>query len=191
MSANEVNSILEMLLEELEKILLSERKKAAQAIEKGKYESSEKISRLCQEIENFEAKVKLLKKEWKQIDRLTRTKKNPPVWRRAEPGEKTHEDCYREPLLISLLEMGGSASVRDVLDQVYDQMKDKLKPIDFEPVPSRKSEIRWCNTAKWCRKTLTTEGLLSSQSPRGIWELTEQGREEAKRLLEERNDSRS
>ncbi|MFN3396352.1 MAG: winged helix-turn-helix domain-containing protein, partial [Thermodesulfovibrionales bacterium] len=42
---------------------------------------------------------------------------------------------------------------------------------------------RWENTAQWCRNTLVQEGLLSSDSPRGIWEITAEG----EKLLREKN----
>ncbi|RMH13146.1 MAG: hypothetical protein D6698_14360, partial [Gammaproteobacteria bacterium] len=34
----------------------------------------------------------------------------------------------------------------------------------------------WRNTAQWCRNTMVREGLMKSDSPYGIWEITEAGR---------------
>jgi len=37
--------------------------------------------------------------------------------------------------------------------------------------------VRWRNTAQWCRHTMVQEGLLKRDSPHGIWEITEKGRQ--------------
>lgn len=51
-----------------------------------------------------------------------------------------------------------------------------LNEYDVRPLPSDPKTPRWHNTAQWCRYAMGQEGLLSSGSPRGIWEITEQGR---------------
>jgi len=45
--------------------------------------------------------------------------------------------------------------------------------------------IRWKNRALWERLVMVKDGLLKSGSPRGIWEITEKGREFYKRNLSE------
>ena len=55
-------------------------------------------------------------------------------------------------------------------------MKDILNKYDYEPLPSNPKKKRWENTAQWARQTMVYEGLLASNSPRGIWEITEKGR---------------
>lgn len=47
-------------------------------------------------------------------------------------------------------------------------------------------EIRWRNTAQWARKTIVQEGLLASDSPKEIWEITRKGREYLKAYEERR-----
>jgi restriction system protein len=36
---------------------------------------------------------------------------------------------------------------------------------------------RWRNTAQWARNSLREEGLIRDDSPRGIWEITDKGRQ--------------
>ena len=93
-------------------------------------------------------------------------------------GLKTPEDRYRRSILEALYELGGRASVSDALAVVEKKMATVLKEVDYQPVPS--GEPRWSNTAKWERKTLVENGLLKSksESPKGIWELTERGIQE-------------
>ena len=95
-------------------------------------------------------------------------------------GLKTPEGAYRRPILEALHELGGRASAGDVLEVVENKMKAVLAEVDYQTVPS--GEIRWSNTAKWERRTLVEEGLLKSksESPKGIWELSEKGIQEVK-----------
>ena len=103
--------------------------------------------------------------------------------RRPKKGETTPHTSYTLPILESLIEMGGSGRMTDVLTKVLGKMRERLKPMDFEKVPSGTS-IRWKNAAQWVRQRLVTEGYLKKNSPRGIWEITSDGRKLYERLKE-------
>jgi hypothetical protein len=91
-----------------------------------------------------------------------------------QKGLKTPEIAYRKPILEAIYELGGKASVAEILKNVEIKMKSLLNDFDYQRLPS--GETRWSNTAKWERKTLVKkEGLLKTNSPKGIWELTEKG----------------
>jgi len=90
-------------------------------------------------------------------------------------GPITPQSEYAMPILESLIEMGGRGRVRDVLDKVYEKMKNRLTSADLELVPSGR-DIRWKNHAKFERLSLRIEGYLKTGSPRGIWEISEKGR---------------
>jgi len=100
---------------------------------------------------------------------------------RIPRGEKTPESAFRIPILDALIQLGGRGRVRDILKIVGDKMKDILKPVDYDLLPSKNS-VRWQNTARWERFTMVKEGLLSSDSPQGVWEITEKGREYLERV---------
>ncbi|MGC8822956.1 MAG: winged helix-turn-helix domain-containing protein, partial [Desulfurella sp.] len=68
------------------------------------------------------------------------------------------------------------AKMKDILRLVHEKMKSILREYDYEPLPSNPKQERWKNTAQWARNTMVNEGLLVSNSPRGIWEITEEGR---------------
>lgn len=72
--------------------------------------------------------------------------------------------------------MGGSAPVKDVLIRVEKLMREKLNAYDRQPLPSSPTTPRWRNAAQWVRAAMVKEGLLSSGSPRGVWEITDSGR---------------
>ncbi|NPV88407.1 DUF262 domain-containing protein [Coprothermobacteraceae bacterium] len=88
---------------------------------------------------------------------------------------RTPEAEFVVPILEALVELGGSAPASMVLDLVFEKMASKLTPFDLEPLKSSPHEMRWRNTAQWCRLELVEKGLLSAHSKRGIWEITEDG----------------
>ena len=66
--------------------------------------------------------------------------------------------------------------MNDVLDKIGIRMSHKLNTYDHQPLPSDPTILRWRNTAQWARAAMVKEGLLSANSPRGVWEITDGGR---------------
>jgi len=96
---------------------------------------------------------------------------------RAKKGERTHEDAFYMIILMALDELGGRAHCQKVFKKLEKMMTDQLTEKDWQTIPSDDKEIRWINTARWTRQRLVNDGLLASNSPRGIWEITPAGRE--------------
>jgi hypothetical protein len=92
-------------------------------------------------------------------------------------GLKTPQDAYRRPILSALVTKGGSAEMSAVLERVYAEMKSGLNEYDLAPMPSDPHMPRWRNTAQWCRNAMRKEGLIAADSPHGVWEISEKGRE--------------
>ncbi len=82
---------------------------------------------------------------------------------------------YCLPILKALEECGGSLVTSDVLRQVDRLMGDELRSID----KSRRSDgqFYWQNRTHDMRRELVNTGLMKVDSPRGIWEISEEGRE--------------
>jgi len=95
---------------------------------------------------------------------------------RLQRGVRTPEDAFYQPILKVLNESGGSAKVNDILAKVKQLMSGVLTQVDYEPLPSQPETPRWSNAAQWARNTMVKEGLLKSNSPWGIWEITDAGR---------------
>lgn len=76
----------------------------------------------------------------------------------------------------TLISLNDLATIGDVLDQVYERVKDQLADVDLESLPSKPTQIRWRNTAQWARNSLVKEGLMRDDSRRGIWEISDAGR---------------
>lgn len=118
--------------------------------------------------------TKLLKLRAKEL-KNKKTKHYPKLSR----GEKTPQSAYRRPILETIYELGSSASATEVLAIVKQKMKHLLKDIDYQELASG-GDIRWRNTAQWERLVLVQDGLLKSDSPSGVWELTGKGIREAR-----------
>lgn len=81
---------------------------------------------------------------------------------------------FRLPILKSLVEMGGSGATGEVLDRVFEKMKDRLTEGDHGETSSGK--IRYRHHAEWERRKMREEGLISAHSRHGEWQITEKGR---------------
>lgn len=55
------------------------------------------------------------------------------------------------------------------------RLADKLTERDRDKLEM--GEVRWMNRARFARLRMKELGLISNESPRGIWEITEKGRE--------------
>lgn len=64
-----------------------------------------------------------------------------------------------------------------MLDRVGQIMTGVLKDVDYQPLASSPDNLRWRNAAQWARNSMVQEGLLKADSPRGVWEITDKGRE--------------
>lgn len=94
---------------------------------------------------------------------------------RARSGEILAMDAYHLPILQALIDLGGQASSRQVLDRVGLLMYDELEGKDLEKQES--GEIRWRYRAQMSRLAMVKEKLLDNEAPRGTWKLTEKGRQ--------------
>jgi hypothetical protein len=98
-----------------------------------------------------------------------------PTRPRAVPGSILPEREYWRPILEILDERGGAAPASEVMERLGERMNGVLTPRDYEDLSM--GEVRWRNRARFARLRMTEQGLLSRASHRGIWELTDAGRE--------------
>jgi hypothetical protein len=96
---------------------------------------------------------------------------------RLARGVRTQESAFVRPILRALVDFGGSASMNQVLERVETLMAGRLRDVDFQPLKSDPGRPRWCNTAQWARNTMVNDGLLLDNSPRGVWEISDAGRQ--------------
>ncbi len=150
--------------------LKSERLKRAMALVK---EAQELLN-----IYNFELRIaaggtRIVDKNGRSISGNSQKKRE--IGSRLPGGIRTTATQYRIPILQALVDLGGEGKVGIVLEQVYQQMKDIFVPVDLEKFSS--GVLRWSNAAQWERVKMVKEGLLREDSPHGVWEISEKGRE--------------
>ena len=103
--------------------------------------------------------------------------------KRTRKRGRIPQEVYESFILMAMYELDGKAKVSEVLDRVEDKMAGILdRDYDYQRPPTG-TEVRWRNTARWARAALVDRGLITRGSPRGIWELSEQGKTEAKAIL--------
>lgn len=96
---------------------------------------------------------------------------------RLAKGLRTPESSFVLPILKALQGLGGRAQMHQVLEIVGAAMNDRFQDVDHQPLMSEPGKPRWVNTAQWARNTMVNQGLLRNDSPRGVWELSEAGRQ--------------
>jgi negative regulator of replication initiation len=93
---------------------------------------------------------------------------------RMRPGDLLDRKVYDLRILDVLEEAGGSSYAPDVVDAVGKLVADQLTPNDW--LENNSGVVRWKNRVAWRRFNLVRMGLLKSDSPRGIWEISTEGR---------------
>lgn len=96
---------------------------------------------------------------------------------RAPSGTLLPEQRYELPLLRALIEAGGEAPYREVLESVGRALSDEFMPADHETLSS--GSVRWHSRLQFVRLRLVERGEMDREAPRGIWRITEAGRRAA------------
>lgn len=94
---------------------------------------------------------------------------------RPARGSLLPEQAYEEPLLQALVAAGGSAPASSLIEQVGVALADQLTDADRESLDS--GLIRWKNRVQFVRLKLVQAGQMKKESPRGVWEITQPGRD--------------
>ncbi len=191
MDKDEVYIAFELLLEEIEKAVNMISNEAEKYLRAKDFDKAKTLAEYAERLQGLREKVEDLQREYQTILRIFSEKIPTQVQReqvkptqvrkkkvkgKLKRGLKTPKEQFIMPILESIIELGGRAKVKDVLERVHDKMKGILNEYDYKPLPSKPKEKRWENTAQWARQKMVNEGLLAKDSPRGIWEITEKGR---------------
>ena len=187
MDRTEVTVAFELVLDEIESVIGAVGQRATEVLKQGrpgeieKYEEAKDLIEKASQMATLRQRVKELQAEWTNvfvpvIAPKKRRRRSKQTRERLKKGLRTPEDAFRVPLLQALVQLGGSGPVADVLDRVGVSMKSELNVYDRECLASTANQARWRNTAQWARNAMVRENLMSSNSPHGLWEITEQGR---------------
>jgi hypothetical protein len=91
----------------------------------------------------------------------------------SSDASKLPQKVFRLPLVETLCALGGFGSTKQIRDLMLAKMAPLLTAPDYAAVSS--GDPRWWNAVCWERNNLVNEGLVRKDSPRGSWELTDQG----------------
>ncbi len=95
--------------------------------------------------------------------------------RRAPKGVLLPETEYELPILQTLVELGGHAPTSKLLDSLETKLDGRLQAMDRDRLAS--GDVRWKNRAQFVRLKLVRGGDMVKDSPRGIWEISDRGRQ--------------
>ncbi|EAW38405.1 winged helix-turn-helix domain-containing protein [Lyngbya sp. PCC 8106] len=93
------------------------------------------------------------------------------------------EKTNRFVILLSIVDVGGSASKQVVLDNIESRQYINFSQEDLEICDNR-NELRWRNNFAWARYGLVCEGYIDN-AIRNQWRITEQGEQYLKDLCQE------
>jgi hypothetical protein len=187
---SEVDEAFEILLEEIEEVVNKHFDALASAGSERNITDAKQILERAEKLSDYRQKVSAIRKEWRTLQIVSveppATPKHPqpkpqqptPSGRLAR-GQRTPEEAFYLAILDSLVELGGSGPIASVIDRVHEKMKSRLKEPDLQVLKSTNMP-RWRNTAMWARNNLKEEKLMKSDSPFGIWAITEAGKAWAK-----------
>jgi restriction system protein len=185
---NDVSTALGLLRDSLAEEELRIRNEGAAAMKGGDYDTATSVIEFAKRLLTFQKKVEVLVGEWDELEEL-RDAASPAVqeivskrfFGKKKKGEITPHTGFCRPILEVLVELGGAAKTKLVLDKVGLRMKGILKPIDYESLKSDEKQIRWRNSAQWARNAMVNDDGRMTKTPNGIWEVSEQGRKWLKR----------
>ncbi|HEV2248356.1 MAG TPA: winged helix-turn-helix domain-containing protein [Terriglobia bacterium] len=176
-----VQAAFEILLEEMETEIEIINQSGAKAFAARNYEAARAVLERADQITALRERLSGLRNEWEKLVPVAGangagSKKNGSHdLSRLHRGIRTREAAYFKPILQVLNQMGGFGDMADVLERLPKLMKGTLTDLDFEPLAANSEVPRWWNTAQWAQSAMVQAGLLKSDSPRGIWEMTEAG----------------
>jgi hypothetical protein len=185
MYAQRIDEAFEGFLAELHDILSEVQNAIKTKTEEGDFQSVAGLAQQAEQINQLIQKVGVLRRDW--ASPAVHPAPSTPRKRRrtrASGKEMNPQSAYNLPILQALEKLGGRAKAQEVLDKVYELVRDRLLPGDKEVLLSV-NEPRWRNAAQWARNRLKERGYLRSDSPKGIWEITDAGRAYLKQLQPE------
>ena len=189
MEEQDVIPTIDRLLDEIDGVISALNDQGAQLFSEGKYDQARALLNKVENIMGFRGKVLCLKDDWKalRVPVVVRdnvkgkgVKKAHARMKPLKPGLKTPPDAFRYPILEALDRLDGAGRVRDVFRILGEIMSAQLNTYDYQPLPSDPNSIRWKSTAHNARFEMVKDGLLAEDSPRGVWEITDAGREALK-----------
>ncbi len=125
---NDVDMAFKLLLEEIESVIDALIKEAEKKLQSRDFENARALTKNAEKVTDFREKVKNLQNEWQTLFTSKDAKQNVKNnVKNLVRGLRTKESAFYLPILESLVELGGRAEVKAVLDKVRQKMEECFK----------------------------------------------------------------
>jgi|LSQX01.3.fsa_nt_gb hypothetical protein len=172
---SDVDYALQILREETQALLNDVRKRGASAYVAGDHDTFREIDSQRQSLERFSHDVEALWAGWQSLfEEEAREQQKRTSEGRVSPDSILEERTYVFPILEILTDAGGTVQVDHVLQRLDAMIGHRLTPLDRAPISN--GGMRWHNRAHWVRRYMVLAGMLRADSPRGKWQITDEGR---------------
>lgn len=186
------NTAFTILLSELDLVIRENEQRYDQAMQVNRAEIAELAAGQRENLDSMRQQLEILQDLWpKLVGRpvplaLPVSEEGPPIQpievarsclspaKTLPRGYQTPEREFWLPILTALEEMGGHGPAAQVLHRVEQLMSGRLNELDHSLLDS--GEPRWRTAAHWARLSMKKQGFIARNSPRGCWEITDQGR---------------
>ena len=176
-----VTLALELLLEEIKRETDRVKGAGSDAILADDHDTVLAILAQTKVLTEFYDKAVALRKEWGRLAISTdpvgvgKSGSGRRDFGKLRKGLRTSESEFIEPILRVLIEMGGRGKTATVVARVGEVMQAVLCDVDYETLASD-GKPRWKKAANWARDHMVRGGLLRSDSPHGLREISQEGR---------------
>jgi hypothetical protein len=85
---------------------------------------------------------------------------------------RTDREIYRDLIAAILRDLGGSASTQVLKEEIKKKLAGRFTEADLGYTTA--GERRWWKNARYTKTDLVKKGLLRNNSPKGVWELSEE-----------------
>lgn len=167
---NQVDKAFFYVERKVKESLKKTNREAARLLSKGDYEGMEALVQAGKNIQSFQSELADLRTKW---GGLSKQGKKP---KRSGKEENTPLWAYYQPILRVLVELGGTATRRDIENALERHLPEFAKKGDYEIMGN--GSPRWKVMIRHSRRPMTKEGFLDA-TKKGVWSLTPVGRQAA------------
>lgn len=182
--SDDVSTALNLLGESLQAEVYRINQEGSHAMQVGDYDTAQAVIDFAKRLTAFRQKVADLGDEWAKLEAMRDAATvevqeivSKRFFGKSRKGQITPHTDYFRPILEVLVSMGGKGKTAEVLDRLGERMKPVLKPKDYDFLESDGKSIRWRNAAQWARNTMVNTDGRMKRSSRGLWEISNTGRE--------------
>ena len=171
---------LDLFLTELEESIAENDLVGARAMEEGEYEKVKDSMEKGSQLRELRDEITSLINRWASFlgTDLENGIQGGKSQSRSERNDQwTPGEMFKIPILQTLINLGGSGAIQEVLEQVGGILEPILNETDYLRLRSSPDTPFWQNTAAWKGFSLEKAGMITGNFSTGIWRITPEGRQ--------------